>query len=190
MNQRQLRKTIASFYTKKFDSTPDLLAHVTGQIVAHAGIDITGGRVWRLIPGEFSYELIAQVGAVQQIREHYKLRADRYALFTLLPRQRVVVLQETDTYLRRKGIIRYSATGVGEELMRTVIAKTIADLIDLRGLDAAQATAAGIAYLSRKVRGRGGVIVIDHAGRCASGFTTQKMLHGWIEHGGAGTVRF
>lgn len=114
MNQRQLRKTIASFSTKKFDSTPDLLAHVTGQIVAHAGIDITGGRVWRLIPGEFSYELIAQVGAVQQIREHYKLRADRYALFTLLPRQRVVVLQETDTYLRRKGIIRYSATGVGD----------------------------------------------------------------------------
>ncbi|MFM1891816.1 MAG: hypothetical protein RLZ44_893 [Pseudomonadota bacterium] len=83
-----------------------------------------------------------------------------------------------------------SATGVGEELMRTVIAKTIADLIDLQGLDAAQATAAGIAYLARKVRGRGGVIVIDHAGRCAGGFTTQKMLHGWIEHGGAATVRF
>lgn len=114
MNQRQLRKTIASFYTKKFDSSTELMTHVIHQIVEHAGIDITGGRVWRLSAGDFSYELIAQVGSVQQIRDHYKLRADRYALFTLLPRQRVVVLQETDTYLRKRGIIKYSATGVGD----------------------------------------------------------------------------
>jgi phosphoserine phosphatase RsbU/P len=114
MNQRQLRKTIASFYTRKFDSSTELLEHVIHQIVEHAGIDITGGRVWRLSAGDFSYELIAQVGSVQQIREHYKLRADRYALFTLLARQRVVVLQETDSYLRKRGIIKYSATGVGD----------------------------------------------------------------------------
>jgi beta-aspartyl-peptidase (threonine type) len=83
-----------------------------------------------------------------------------------------------------------SATGYGEEFMRTVIAKTIADYVDMKGLDAAGATAAGIAYLKRKVSGRGGVIVIDHAGRCASGLTTKKMIHGWIENGGEAVVRF
>ena len=83
-----------------------------------------------------------------------------------------------------------SGTGYGEDFMRTVIAKTIADYIDMQGLDAVQATEAGIAYLRRKVCGRGGVIVIDHAGRCASGFTTRRMLHGWIEHGGEAVVRF
>jgi beta-aspartyl-peptidase (threonine type) len=83
-----------------------------------------------------------------------------------------------------------SATGYGEEFMRTVIAKTIADYVDMKGLDAAGATAAGIAYLKRKVSGRGGVIVIDHAGRCASGLTTRKMIHGWIENGGEAVVRF
>jgi beta-aspartyl-peptidase (threonine type) len=83
-----------------------------------------------------------------------------------------------------------SATGYGEDFMRTVIAKTIADHVYLQGLDAARATEAGIAYLTRKVRGRGGVIVIDHAGRCASGFTTKKMIHGWIEHGGEAVARF
>ena len=92
MNQRQLRKTIASFSAKKFDSTTELLRHVITQIVEHAGIDITGGRAWRLSASDFSYELIAQVGSVQQIKDHYKLRADKYALFTLLPRQRTVVL--------------------------------------------------------------------------------------------------
>ena len=77
-----------------------------------------------------------------------------------------------------------SATGYGEEFMRSVIAKTIADFVYMQDMDAEQATQAGIEYLTRKVSGRGGVIVIDRNGRCASGFTTKKMIHGWIERGG------
>ena len=82
------------------------------------------------------------------------------------------------------------STGYGEEFMRTVMAKTIADYVGLREMDAVQATEAGLAYLRRKVNGRGGVIVVDRHGRCASGFTTQKMIHGWIEHGGEAMARF
>ncbi len=83
-----------------------------------------------------------------------------------------------------------SATGYGEDFMRTVIAKTISDLVYMKDMDATAATAAGIEYLTRKVGGRGGVIVIDRDGNCASGFTTKKMIHGWIEHGGETVVRF
>ncbi len=83
-----------------------------------------------------------------------------------------------------------SATGYGEDFMRTVIAKTISDFVYMKDLDATQATKAGIDYLARKVRGRGGVIVIDKDGNCSSGLTTKKMIHGWIEHGGQTTVRF
>ena len=77
-----------------------------------------------------------------------------------------------------------SATGYGEDFMRTVLAKTISDYIEMQGSDAGQATRDGIAYLQRKVNGRGGVIVIDRNGNCASGMTTRKMIHGWIERGG------
>lgn len=83
-----------------------------------------------------------------------------------------------------------SATGFGEDFMRTVLAKTIADYILMQGMDALQATVAGIEYLKRKINGRGGVIVIDAAGNCASGFTTRKMIRGWIERGGAPVCRF
>jgi beta-aspartyl-peptidase (threonine type) len=83
-----------------------------------------------------------------------------------------------------------SATGYGEDFMRSVISKTIADFIYMKGMNAEEATHAGIDYLTRKVKGRGGVIVIDHDGNCASGFTTKKMIHGWIEHGGEVIVRF
>lgn len=83
-----------------------------------------------------------------------------------------------------------SATGYGEEFMRTVIAKTISDFIFMKGMDAKEATQAGIEYLRRKVNGRGGVIVIDNQGHCSSGLTTRKMIHGWIEHGGEAIARF
>ena len=83
-----------------------------------------------------------------------------------------------------------SATGFGEDFMRSVISKTISDFIYMKGMDAGQATAAGIEYLTRKVQGRGGVIVIDQNGNCSSGFTTKKMIHGWIEKGGETYCRF
>ncbi len=83
-----------------------------------------------------------------------------------------------------------SATGYGEDFMRSVISKTISDFMYMKGMDARQATDAGIEYLTRKVKGRGGVIVIDRDGNCASGFTTRKMIHGWIERGGETNCRF
>ena len=83
-----------------------------------------------------------------------------------------------------------SATGFGEDFMRSVISKTISDFIYMKGMDASAATDAGIEYLVRKVNGRGGVIVIDKNGNCASGFTTKKMIHGWIEKGGEAQCRF
>ncbi|NNF95863.1 MAG: isoaspartyl peptidase/L-asparaginase [Halobacteria archaeon] len=83
-----------------------------------------------------------------------------------------------------------SATGYGEDFMRSVISKTISDFIYMKGMNAEKATRAGIEYLTHKIKGRGGVIVIDHNGNCSSGFTTKKMIHGWIEHGGEAMVRF
>ena len=83
-----------------------------------------------------------------------------------------------------------SCTGFGEDFMRTVLAKTVSDILLFQGGDARTAVDRGIAYLVRKVRGRGGLICIDKQGRCASGFTTKKMIHGWIEFGGQAVCRF
>jgi L-asparaginase / beta-aspartyl-peptidase len=77
-----------------------------------------------------------------------------------------------------------SATGYGEQFLRTVLAKTISDFVQFRGMDAADAAKIGIEYLVAKVNGEGGVIVIDHAGRCATAQSTSGLIRGWIEMGG------
>lgn len=83
-----------------------------------------------------------------------------------------------------------SASGYGEDFMRTLVAKVIADYIEITGTDAQSALSYGIDYLRRKVNGRGGVIMIDRKGHCVSGFTTKKMIHGWVEHGGEASCGF
>jgi L-asparaginase / beta-aspartyl-peptidase len=77
-----------------------------------------------------------------------------------------------------------SATGYGEQFLRTVFAKTIASYVEFRDMDAAAAAQAGIDYLVRKLNGDGGAIVIDRQGRCGAAQSTSGLIHGWIEQGG------
>ncbi len=78
-----------------------------------------------------------------------------------------------------------SATGYGEQFLRTVFCKTVSDFVLFKGLDAQGAATAGIKYLVDKVNGDGGVIVIDSAGLCGADQSTSGLIHGWIELGGA-----
>lgn len=77
-----------------------------------------------------------------------------------------------------------SATGYGEQFLRTVFAKTVSDYVQFKGLNATEAAQAGVDYLVAKVNGEGGAIVIDGAGKCASAQSTSGLIHGWIELGG------
>jgi phosphoserine phosphatase RsbU/P len=114
MNQRQLHKTIESFDSKIFSSTEELLNHVLHQIVQHDTISIQGGRVWKLEAAENAYRLIAQFGSVEKIEADYKVNVGEYRMFKMLSKHRTIVAKETNSYLRSKGIIKYSATGVGD----------------------------------------------------------------------------
>lgn len=73
-----------------------------------------------------------------------------------------------------------SATGFGEQFIRTVLSKTISDLILFKNMNAEQAAKEGINYLVKKVNGLGGVIVIDRNGECSNAFSTETMICGRV----------
>lgn len=77
-----------------------------------------------------------------------------------------------------------SATGYGEQFLRTVLSKTISDFVQFQNLDAIAAAKAGIDYLVAKVNGDGGVVVIDRTGHCGAAQSTSGLIHGWVELGG------
>ncbi len=69
-----------------------------------------------------------------------------------------------------------SSTGWGEGILRVVMAKTAVACM-AAGHDAADAGRAALADLER-VDGRGGLVVVDHAGRAAAIFNTPRMARG------------
>ena len=81
-----------------------------------------------------------------------------------------------------------SATGWGESLMKVVISKTTCDLI-ARGLDAQRAAEAAIQVLDERVKGLGGVIVVDALGRIGAAHNTPRMAHAYVTPEGDIVVR-
>ncbi|MBS1245561.1 MAG: Asparaginase [Chloroflexi bacterium] len=71
-----------------------------------------------------------------------------------------------------------SATGHGEALMKVVMSKTTCDFI-ARGLDAQHAAEAAVQVLAERVKGLGGVIVVDMAGRIGAAHNTPRMAHAY-----------
>jgi len=80
-----------------------------------------------------------------------------------------------------------ACTGRGEDFVRTVLAKAVAERIRSAGLTADAGADAGMAELER-VAGSGGFILVDRTGACAARFNTERMLHAWVERAGESRV--
>ncbi len=117
MQLRKLYRTIESFAGQKFESDEDLLKHVLVEIVRNEEIRIKGGRIWKFDAKSGGYELLHQIGDVEQIKANYKIKLKDYPIFLELPNRRTVVGSEIDQYLQKRGIFRYSATGIGEKIV-------------------------------------------------------------------------
>ncbi len=77
-----------------------------------------------------------------------------------------------------------SATGYGEQFIRTTIAKHIAEIIRYKNLSAQEASDEGIKFLVEKAQGLGGVIVIDRNGNIGVSHSTPIILGGSVSDGG------
>jgi sigma-B regulation protein RsbU (phosphoserine phosphatase) len=116
MQLRKLYRTIESIAAKNFDKEEDLLRNVLHEIVQNDEINIKGGRTWRFDTKTGTYELLHQVGDMEHIKPHYRIKLKDYPIFYDLPKLRTVLGSEQDQYLRKRGIQKYSATGIGERL--------------------------------------------------------------------------
>ncbi len=116
MNQRRLYRTIESFASHDFKTDKELLKHVLNEIVKDEQINIKGGRIWQYEPSTDSYRLIHQIGAIEKVEQGYRIALSSYPIFYQLVDHRSLIANETDRYLRKKGIVKYSATGVGEKI--------------------------------------------------------------------------
>jgi L-asparaginase / beta-aspartyl-peptidase len=71
-----------------------------------------------------------------------------------------------------------SATGYGEQFIRTTLAKTVSEYVRYKNYTAQQAADQAIKYLVAKVSGIGGIVVIDKDGNCGASFSSEEMIYG------------
>ena len=116
MNQRQLYKMIETIASKKYESIELLLTHVVDQIVLSKEFHFTGGRIWKLTSNNKSYKIIYQTGNIEKITDNYTIKIDDYPVFVQVAKFKTLSAEESNKYLRKKGILKYSLSGVGTKV--------------------------------------------------------------------------
>jgi len=117
MDQHKLYRTIKLLAEEKLRTEDQLLAHILENVIANEEIPIKGGRIWKLEPAKW---LISPDPSKQErwnrLRGISGLRIADYPAITAPREKGNDRRNETNKYLRQKGIKHYSATGFGEKL--------------------------------------------------------------------------
>ncbi len=113
IDQKKLHKLVESIASGKFKTEEEMLITTVNGIVDNENIDITGGRIWKLNEQKESYQLLYQTGKIEKIDIKFEIDIHRYQILDLVAKQRTILGKETISTLRKKGIFKYSASGVG-----------------------------------------------------------------------------
>jgi beta-aspartyl-peptidase (threonine type) len=73
-----------------------------------------------------------------------------------------------------------STTGWGEVMIKVVMAKAVADIMDYNGGDAQEAVLKGMKILKQKADGHGGIIALNKEGRIGVDYNTPRMARAYI----------
>ncbi len=74
------------------------------------------GRVWHLDTGRKGYSLLLQKGNVQKIKSNFILTIKDNPIIDTVAEERTILADETNEILIKKGIFKYSASGIGEKV--------------------------------------------------------------------------
>ncbi len=113
MKHKKLYRTIEAVASGEFSSGEEMLVSILNLIVHKQEAGITGGRIWKLDIENQSYHLMYQTGSLEKIEPDFQIFIRDYPIFDLIASERSILADETNTSLRRKGIFKYSASGVG-----------------------------------------------------------------------------
>ncbi|NLT49340.1 MAG: serine/threonine-protein phosphatase [Ignavibacteria bacterium] len=115
MNQKKTYRLLETVTSKHFDSDQELLEEAVMQIINNSQFEVDGARIWILDIESASYRLLFQMGNTKKIDSKFSIKIKDYSVFEKITNERTVLTDETDETLRKKGIFKYSATGIGDK---------------------------------------------------------------------------
>jgi len=116
MYYRDLHHTIETITSRFFATESEMLLAVVQELVKQQEIQILGGRIWKFSLEKHGYEIIYQTAKKSKIESDFILSVSDLPLFDNLEKERTVLRSETNDILKKKGISRYYASGVGNKI--------------------------------------------------------------------------
>jgi sigma-B regulation protein RsbU (phosphoserine phosphatase) len=116
MEQKKLYRTIESVASKNFPNEKELLVDVITQIVKNEQVQLSGGRIWILDQKKKAYKLLFQTGQLDKISDDFTILLKDYPAFERIAYERTIIAEETNKVLQSKGIVKFSAAGVGRKV--------------------------------------------------------------------------
>lgn len=115
MYYKSLYHIVETIASRKFNTEIDLLKAVVQELVQNEKIVFVGGRIWQLNLEKRGYEIKYQIGKIDNISKNFLLKVEEYPHFDKFVKERTVLGHEINIHLRKKGIFKYSASGVGDK---------------------------------------------------------------------------
>lgn len=116
MRQKKLYRTLETVASKKYPSDKEMLFEIIKKLVADKEVNVNGGRLWQLDANAKHYKILFQTGNVSKIEKNFVLKLQDYPIFEQITRDRTILANETNEVLIKKGIFKYSASGVGSKI--------------------------------------------------------------------------
>ncbi|HRE57959.1 MAG TPA: PP2C family protein-serine/threonine phosphatase [Candidatus Kapabacteria bacterium] len=119
IGQRGIYKLVQSVIQNESENDLSLLKAVVTTVVEYGALHIKGGRIWKLNENNDAYKLVFQTESdIEMLPEEYEVTVEHQPVFLMVAEKKSLVKKEMDKEFVSRGILMYSATGVGETLHR------------------------------------------------------------------------
>lgn len=120
IGQRGIYKLVQSVIQNEAENELSLLKAVVKTVVEYDSLHIKGGRIWKLNDSNDVYKLVFQTESsdVEMLPTDYEVSVEQQPVFLLIADKKSLVKKELDKEFMSRGILMYSASGVGEIVTR------------------------------------------------------------------------
>lgn len=120
IGQRGIYKLVQSVIQSEAENELSLLKAIVQTVVEYTPLKLKGGRIWALNDNEDSYRLAFQIGETEgnPLPDSYVVHVDTMPVFLQIAQRKSLIQKEIDKELKNRGVVLFSATGVGEIVQR------------------------------------------------------------------------
>lgn len=120
IGQRGIYKLVQRVIQSEAENELSMLEAIVKSVVEYGSLRLKGGRIWVLDENDDCYRLVFQIGETEDnpLPDKYIVPVEPQSVFLQVAQRKSLIQKEIDKELKERGVVLFSATGVGEIVQR------------------------------------------------------------------------